>query len=181
MKAQQEEQREAPCPPLPNSQPRSPPLCSLAHKVGPRAAAQAMLLRVISLKNSLLPTSFLCRVMRCPSASCCLSQQSGSNLRDATWDSHPRAMAYVARGPPAAAQQPRRCWNLPPPCPELQSQLTGTERTRTVQSESGWSTRQKHEVPASWLRANDSFPNAHSPPLPLIPPQCHGESTLWKS
>lgn len=74
-----------------------------------------------------------------------------------------------------------RCWNLPPPCPELQSQLTGTERTRTVQSESGWSTRQKHEVPASWLRANDSFPNAHSPPLPLIPPHCHGGSALWKN
>lgn len=68
----------------------------------------------------------------------------------------------------------------PRPGPELQSQLTGTERTRTVQSESGWSTRQKHEVPASWLRANDSFPNAHSPPLPLIPPQCHGGSTLLK-
>lgn len=105
----------SPGPPLPNSQPHSPPLCSLAHKVGPCAAVQATILRVISLKNSLLPTSFLCRVMRRSSASCCLSQQSGSNLRDATWDSHPRATANVARGRPAAAQQPRRCWDLPPP------------------------------------------------------------------
>lgn len=80
VKAQQEEQTEAPCPALPNSQPDT-------LRVGPRAAAQAMLLTVASLRNSLLLTSFLCRVTRRSLSSCCLSQQSGSNLRDATSDS----------------------------------------------------------------------------------------------
>lgn len=93
----------------------SPSLQPGTLRVGPHAAARAMLLTVTSLKNSLLPTSFLCRVTRHSSASCCLSQQSGSNLRDATSDIYPRATAYGARGPPGALQQPRRCYNLPPP------------------------------------------------------------------
>lgn len=75
VKAQQEEQTEAPCPALPNSQHCSPRLCSLTHwmRVWPHAAAWAKLLTVASLKNSLLPTSFLCRVTRHSSASCYLS------------------------------------------------------------------------------------------------------------
>lgn len=168
----------SPGPPLPNSQPHSPPLCSLAHKVGPCAAVQATILRVISLKNSLLPTSFLCRVMRRSSASCCLS----SSLVPISGMPHETATPEQRQMWPEVVLQQRSSHAgaeiSPRPGPELQSQLTGTERTRTVQSESGWSTRKKHEVPASWLSANDSFPNAHSPPLPLIPPQCHGGSTV---
>lgn len=124
VKSQQEEQAEAPCPAFPNPQPCFPCLNCGTRGAGPRAAARSALLAVTSLKNSLLPTSFLCRVTRRSSASRCLSQQSGSNLGDATSDGYPWAMVCAARGPPAAPQVLK---SPPYPIPELQRQLAGTD------------------------------------------------------
>lgn len=109
VKAQLEEQTEAPCPALPTSQPCSPPPCSLAHWEWDH-------MQLHGLRSSQSPPSKTASYpLPSSSASCCLSQQSGSNLRDATSDIYPRATAYGARGPPGALQQPRRCYNLPPP------------------------------------------------------------------
>lgn len=144
---------------------------------GTIAAAQAMLPRVISLKNSLLPTSFLCRVMSAlqpraasPSSLLPISGMPHETATPQQWHMWPevllqqRSSLQVLKSPPV----------LVPNC-RVSSQGQ-RELGRFYQS--GWSTRQKHEVPARWLRENNSFPNAHSPPLPLIPPQCHRGSTL---
>lgn len=108
---------------------------------GTIAAAQAMLPRVISLKNSLLPTSFLCRVMSAlqpraasPSSLLPISGMPHETATPQQWHMWPEVLLQQRSSHAGAEISPR-------PGPELQSQLTGTERTRTVLS-----VRMKHQA-----------------------------------
>lgn len=98
-------------------------------RVGPRAAAQATLLTVASPKNSLLPTSFLCRVTRRSSASCCLPA-----VWFQSWGCHIRQLT-LSNG--ICGQRSSRCTTAdtqvlksPPTLVLICSQLKGTESNK---------------------------------------------------
>lgn len=165
--------------PLPIVSPATHSLQPGTLRVGPRAAAQATFLIVASPKNSLLPTSFLCRVTRRSSASCCLPavwfQSQGCHIRQLT-PSNSICGQRSSRCTTADTQVLKSHPTLVLIC----SQLKGTETNKDCSIRA----RMKHHAENTQILRyqpaevqQTSFSNTQSPPLSLIS-WCCGSSTV---